>query len=185
MPTENIIALARLPRAQTASFTIIPTDTARAAISQNLGLSTLRKLRFEGQLIPENAHDWRLQAQLSATVVQPCVATLAPVTTRINQQIVRRYVADYDIAHGGEVEMPQDDTQDPLPPALDLNVVMEEALALSIPPYPRAVNAELTTHYFGPPGIPAMTDAAAKPLAGLVTIRDKITPPSNPDDQGE
>jgi hypothetical protein len=43
----------------------------------------VRKLRFIGTLEPEGAQDWRLTADLGATVVQPCVVTLAPVTTRL------------------------------------------------------------------------------------------------------
>ena len=51
------------------------------ALAQELGLEKLRKLRLKGTLHPEGQSGWRLEAELGATIVQPCVITLAPVTT--------------------------------------------------------------------------------------------------------
>jgi hypothetical protein len=53
--------------------------------------------------------------RLGATVVQPCVATLAPVTTRIETGVTRRYLADWQEPEGEEAEMPEDDTTEALP----------------------------------------------------------------------
>jgi len=44
-------------------------------IAEELGLSDLRKLRLQGRVF-EDGTDWVLDAQLGATVVQPCVVTL-------------------------------------------------------------------------------------------------------------
>jgi uncharacterized metal-binding protein YceD (DUF177 family) len=128
----------------------------------------VRKLRFEGTLHPEGRADWRLEADLGATVVQTCVVTLEPVTSRIDEAVMRRYAAEVDQPEGaGEYEMPEDDTLEPLPAVLDLGAVMAEALALALPPFPRARGADLGEAVFAPPGVQAMRDDDALPFAGL------------------
>jgi hypothetical protein len=86
-------------------------------------------------------------------VVQPCVVTLAPVTTRIEEKVERRFRADLpEPAPGAEVEMPEDDALEPLPETLDLGRVLIEALALAVPEYPRADGASLGEAVFTEPG---------------------------------
>ena len=67
---------------------------------------------------------------LGATVTQACVVTLAPVITRIEETVTRRYLADMPEPEGEEVEMPEDDSAEPLPVIIDPGAVMIEALAL-------------------------------------------------------
>jgi hypothetical protein len=47
--------------------------------------------------------------------------------------------------------MPEDDTTEALPERLDLSAVMAEALALALPDYPRAPDAEMETGNSPPP----------------------------------
>lgn len=170
----HILPLARLPRGHERSFEITPDAPARAALAAELGITSVRKLRLVGQLVPEGARDWRLEAMLGATVVQPCVITAEPVTTRIDEKILRRYLADLEEPEGDEVEMPEDDSAEPLPATLDLWAILTEALALALPLYPRAEGAELDSAVFAPPGTEPLTDEQAKPLAGLAALRDKL-----------
>ena len=159
-------------------FRLIPTSEDLEEMASALGLSALRKMSFEGKLIPEGKRDWRLEGVLGATVVQPCVATLAPVTTRLDVAVKRSYVADLiedtDANPTQEVEMPEDDSVEPLPPTLSLSSVAEEALALAAPDYPRAEGAELGVTQFTEPGRAAMTDEDTKPFASLKALRDKL-----------
>jgi uncharacterized metal-binding protein YceD (DUF177 family) len=157
-----------------------PDAEAREAAAAELGLLALRKLRLTGELVPEGREDWRLDARLGATVVQPCVVTLAPVTTRIDVDITRHYSADFVEPEADEAEMPEDDTTEPLPERLDLSAVMLEALALALPDYPRAEGAELAERQFAGPGVAPMTDEDAKPLAGLAALRDRLKPEEDP-----
>jgi uncharacterized metal-binding protein YceD (DUF177 family) len=113
-------------------------------------------------------------------VVQPCVVTLAPVTTRIDIDITRRYSATHVEPEADEAEMPEDDTTEALPDRLDLTAVMLEALALALPDYPRAEGAELAERQFAAPGVAPMTDADAKPLAGLAALRDRLKTDEEP-----
>lgn len=173
-PTPHLIRFAALREARALPFSLTPDAEARAALAERLGLIALRKLRFEGELVPEGKRDWRLEARLGATVVQPCVVTLEPVTTRIDEDITRRYLADLPAQpEGEEVEMPEDETVEPLPQTLDLEEVMAEALALALPLYPRVEGAELGEAGFTEPGKRPMRDEEAKPLAGLAELLKK------------
>lgn len=179
----QVLDLRRRARAA-ISFSLLPDAAARQAAAGSLGIEAVRKLRFEGVLEPAGGDDWRLEAALGATVVQPCVVTLAPVTTRIDTRVTRLYLADYAEPEGEEVEMPEDDTVEPLPDRLDLSAVMLEALALALPDYPRAEGAELGEANFAGPGVTPMTDDEAKPLAGLAALRDRMRDGSD-DESGD
>lgn len=173
--TPRIVRLSTLGGRSPVRVVMAPDADACREIADRLGLSGLRKLRLEGALVPEGRADWRLEARLGATVVQPCVVTLAPVTTRIDVPVTRRYVEDMAAPAGDEIQMPEDDTEEPLPEALDLTEVMEEALALALPLYPRAEGAELGAAVYGPPGAEPLTDEAAKPFAALAALRRSET----------
>lgn len=175
-PPFDRLSLARLPRGSARSFEIVPDAATRAALAEDLGLLALRKLRFTGQVLPEGARDWRLEAMLGATVVQPCVVTAEPVTTRIDDPVTRRYLAEMPEPEGDDVEMPEDDSAEPLPDVLDLSAVLAEALALALPLYPRAQGAALEQTVFAAPGVAPLTDEDARPLAGLAALRDRLSP---------
>ena len=135
-------------------------------MAAELGIPGVRKLRLEGRLVPEGRQDWRLEATLGATVVQDCVVTLAPVVTRIDEAVERRYLAQLPEMEGGEHEMGAEDVE-PLPGALDAGEVMLEALALALPPFPRAEGAELGEVVAAAPGVEPLTAERARPFAGL------------------
>ena len=172
---SRILRLSDLRSRGETGFALTPTAEERAAVADALGILGVRKLRFEGQLAPAGAADWRLTAELGATVVQACVATLEPVVTRIDEPVARTYARDFDFPDGGaEVEMPEDDTIEPLPATIDLGAVMLEALSLALPAFPRADGAEVGQVLAAGDGIAPLTDEAAKPFAGLAGLRDKL-----------
>lgn len=173
--SATLVRFADQPQGRTYDFLIEPDAPAREALANTLGISGIRKLRFEGSLAPEGRKDWQLTATLGATVVQPCVATLAPVSTRIDEAISRRYLANMPAPEAGEVEMPEDDTIESQPAELDLLQVMAEALALALPSYPRASDADLVDISVTEPGIAPLTDADMKPFAGLAALRDQLS----------
>ena len=156
-------------------FTLRPDAEARAALAAELGILSIRKLSFFGEIAPDGADDLCLTAELGATVVQPCVVTLEPVTTRIDEKVTRRYTPDMPEApEGDEIEMPEDDTLEPLPREIDLARVMAEALALALPPWPRAEGVDPVEVSVTEPGKQAMTDDDAKPFAALKSLRGKL-----------
>jgi uncharacterized metal-binding protein YceD (DUF177 family) len=163
---------------------LTPDAEARAAIAAHLGIPAIRKLRFAGRLAPEGRRDWVLEATLGATVVQDCVITLAPVTTRIDEPVTRHYMADLpDIgpaAGHAEVEMPEDDSLEPLPASLDLAEVMIEALSLALPPFPRAEGAALGEITVTEPGAVPLDAETVRPFAGLAGLKDRLGGGGNP-----
>lgn len=174
IPSEPVRLAGAQPR-EPREVALEPGPGARAAIAAELGLSALRKLRLTGRLLPEGRDDWRLEAELGATVVQPCGVTLQPVTTRIDEPVTRRWLANPPVpAEGAEVEMPEDDSAEPLVASVDLVQVMIEALSLAIPPFPRAEGAGLGEAVYAPPGQAPLTDEAIRPFAGLAGLRDKL-----------
>lgn len=173
-PPSHVIRVADLNPGSGRSFEIEPDADWRAAITAELDLTGLRKLRFTGRIVAEGKADWRLEGHLGATVVQDCVVTLEPVTTRIEEEVVRRYLTDLPEPEAGEVEMPEDDSIEPLPREIDLGVVMIEALSLALPPFPRKPDAELGEVVVTEPGAKPLRDADLKPFAGLASLRDKL-----------
>lgn len=173
--SDPMVALARLPR-KSHSFALMPSAEELAAIAGDLSLLALRKVRLTGTLSPVAKNDWLMTAQLGATVVQPCTVTLAPVTTRIDEPVGRRYVDQWDTPEAGtETEMPDDDSAEPLPPSLDLREVLHECLSLSLPLYPRAGGVGFEDVQTAEPGVTPMTDEDVKPFAGLAALRAQLT----------
>ena len=156
-------------------FSIAPDAPARARLARELGITGIRKLSFQGTLEADGNSDWKLEATLGATVIQPCVVTLEPVVTRIDRQVLRRFIAGLaPPQEGEETEMPEDETIEALPDEIDTARIMAEALALALPDYPRSNGAMLETDSFAPPGVTPMADEDTKPFAGLAGLRDKL-----------
>lgn len=147
---------------------------ARQALAKALDISEVRKARLTGEIAPHGGRDWHLTAKLGATVVQPCGVTLEPVVTRIDEQVTRTYVANYEEPDGSEIEMPEDDTVEPIPAVLDLDAVLQEALVLALPAFPRAEGVELGAAVYTEKGATPMTDEDAKPFAGLGALIDQL-----------
>lgn len=174
MPAPDLLRIADLSTSGPTPFLIEPDAAGRRAIADALGLVELRKLRFQGTIRPDGKRDWLLQAELGATVVQSCVVTLEPVGTRIDQPVQRLYVHDLEMPDEAEVEMPEDDSLEPLGREVDLQAVMTEALSLALPLYPRKDSAGSGDSVHTEPGKTALTDADLRPFAGLAALRDKL-----------
>jgi len=129
------------------SFEIRPDAATLTDIARDLALDGLKKLSFKGSVKTIGKSDWQLDGTLGATVVQPCVVTLDPVSTRIDVPVSRLYVHDFEQPNTTEEEMPEDDSQEPL--------------------------GTLTVTE---PGKTPMTDEDAKPFAGLAALKDSLTP---------
>lgn len=158
------------------AFLLTPSPTQMNALAGEMGISSLKKMRFKGVIKPVGDKDWQIIAHLGASVVQPCVTTLVPVGTRLETDITRTFIADHteEFAPDEEVEIPEDDTVDPLPILLNISNLACEALAMALPDYPRAADAELSVTQFSEPGKDAMTDDDAKPFASLKALRDNL-----------
>lgn len=186
--TNSVFRVADLPHNRPTSFELRPASSELLGLADELGLSGLRKLVFTGEIYSSGRANWALKGHLGATVVQPCVVSLTPVTTRIEVDAERRFLADMETPEDDtEVEMPQDDNSEPLGSHIDIATVMAETLALALPVYPRATDADLGEAVFTEPGQVAMTKQAARPFAGLASLRDQLEgrPKDGPEDGSE
>ncbi|MGM0661221.1 MAG: YceD family protein [Pseudomonadota bacterium] len=175
----DVLRLAHLRARGEQTFDLAPDAAARKMIAGELALSDLRKLRLQGRIF-EDGTDWRLEAHLGATVVQPCGVTLDPVTTRIDETVTRRFSPEADRPEdlpGDEREMPEDDTLEPLDHEIDLGRVLIEALSLALPLWPRVEGAEPARTTAAAAGAEPLTDEDTKPFAGLAGLRDKLKDP--------
>lgn len=176
-PNANRLRVAGLRQSGETPFAIEPDAAARDAVAQVLDIPGVRKLRFTGKITPRGREGWQLDGQLGATVVQSCIVTLEPVTTRIDTDVLRRFVPAHfleDPEAGSETEMPEDESLDPLGETIDLEAVMIEELSLALPPYPRKDGAALEDAQFAADGVTPMTDEDVKPFAGLAALKEKM-----------
>ncbi|MEQ6248224.1 DUF177 domain-containing protein [Sulfitobacter sp. HNIBRBA3233] len=181
-PSPTSLRVAELSTKAPTPFDVRPGKPAMAELQSLLGLEGLRKLSFTGQIAPTGSADWLLTGMLGATVVQPCVVTLEPVTTRIDVPVQRTYLRDFDLPDEPEVEMPEDDTAEQLGAWIDPGRVMQEELALALPEYPRKAEAPLEPVRVTEPGKTPMQDEDARPFAGLADLKAKLDAGSKDDE---
>jgi len=175
LPTHPLRSAA-LPTRKPFRFDLRPDAAGRAAIAADMGLLDLPALRLKGEIRPSGRNDFELEADLTADVVQPCSVTLAPVPASLSEKVRRLFIADWHDPEGDEVEMPEDDSSEPLPETIDLVTVAMEALALALPLYPRAPGAELGEAVFAAPGTAPLRDDDLRPFAGLAALKAKLDP---------
>jgi uncharacterized metal-binding protein YceD (DUF177 family) len=162
------------------AFDIAPTPAESAALARLMDARAVRKLRLTGRLAAAPGGAWRLDATLGATVVQTCVVTLDPVTTRIDTP-VRRLFAPAAATDGPEIVIAavddDEDATEPLGERIDLGLVATEALALALPAYPRREGAALGEDAVcGPPGAAPLAAGEVRPFAALAALRAKPDP---------
>ena len=174
MTASPPLRVADLPQNAPTPFELRPGAAELETLKQALDLLGLRKLSFVGTVRAQGKRDWILTGKLGATVVQPCVITLEPVTTRVETPVRRVFLADWDEPDDPEFEMPEDDETEALGPEIDPAAIMAEALSLALPQYPRKDDAALDQTAFTEPGKQAMTDDEVKPFAGLAGLRDAM-----------
>lgn len=177
-PYSHPLRPTELAQRKPTRFTLAPDAEARALIAAWAGIEALPRLRFQGALTPRGRRDWQLEAELAAEVVQACVVTLAPVTTKITEPVERRWLADLPEPAADEAEIPEDVGTEQLPDVIDLGAVMLEALELAIPLYPRAPGAEFGAAEVTDAGLAPVRDDALRPFAGLAgMLKAKSEPP--------
>lgn len=148
---------------------LAPDAGARAALAGEMGLLALPALRLTGTLRAVGAQDWLLEGRLLAEAVQPCVVSLAPVPAHLDEALRRRWSPDLALPEGEEAEM-GDDEVEPLGAVIDLGAVLAEALALALPPWPRAPGAELPAEAGAEAEPGAEADDRRKPFADLSAL---------------
>ncbi len=174
LPVHARLRVAQLSPDRPAAFDLTPDEDALRVLSGLVGATRLRKVRFVGAVSAMGGGGWQLKGHLGATVVQPCRTTLVPVTTRIEENVERRYLPGLVEVASDEAALPVDVDAEPLPEVIDPAAVMVEALALAVPGFPRAPDAESPEAVFAGPGIAPLRDADVHPMASLAALRDRM-----------
>ena len=172
--SKRVYRVADLQQNQKTSFLITADADELKALAQDVKVTSIKKLRFEGAISALGKRDWGLKAELGFTVVQPCVVTLEPVTTRVDVPVERQFIAGYETPEEEEFELTDDENTEALGAEINDEEIMKEALALALPLYPRKDDAALAETNFTEPGKKAMSDEDARPFAGLESLRDKL-----------
>lgn len=169
------VALSDLPRNRPFSFDIAPSETEAKAMALLLDAQSVAKLRFSGTVSYDAQDQLILRAHLGVTVTQSCVVTLKPVRTRIEEDIQRRFIEDFDIEEPEyQIREEGDEDLDLLRDPIDLGVIATESVALAMPHYPRAEGAALDDANFAEPGVTPLKDEDMRPFASLAALREKM-----------
>jgi len=183
MPTTTqsryALRVADLSQSREVKVAVTPTASEREALQAELDLLDLRKVTLTGTLSPLGKRDWQLRATLGATVVQTCVATLDPVTTRIDTEVERAFLKAFEDTDEPETEMSDEDHVEALGSYIDPLAILAEALSLALPLYPRAGALDPIEIRVTEPGKQPMSDEEAKPFAGLAALKDQLTDPKD------
>ncbi len=89
---ERRLPIRKLSGRESIRFRIVFEKHELETVESLLGVTSIRKMMFSGVLAPGRNGSWTLTGELGATVVQPCVATLRPVTTRVEERVERMFV---------------------------------------------------------------------------------------------
>lgn len=171
----RVLDLAQMGDGQEFDFDIAPDAEESEAIAKLMGAQSVRKMKFTGTLAPLESAGWELRGQFGATVVQTCVVTLDPVTTRIDQPVRREFRPVEGKVDADILLSPEDDEEiEPLGRLIDLGLVAIETLALALPAYPRKEGAELGQKTFAAEGVTPLQDEDTKPFAALAALKDRL-----------
>lgn len=162
-------------------FTYTPDKAEREVLARDIGLLALHALELTGEVRPHGRDELVLEARLVARADQPCSVTLVPVPAKIDEPVRRRYIADYQTPEGDEVEMPEDDTVEPMPEMIDLAEIAAEALALALPLYPRAPGVDFTQALHAGDGVAPLSDQDVKPFSALQGLAEQLKGKAKPD----
>lgn len=172
---RKILRFADVSKSAPTALLVEPSSDTLAEIARDIGADKLRKTRFQGQIRPMGKTDWEISGSLGATVTQACVVTLDPVVTCIEEPITRRFVANFESEiTSDEVEMPEDDTIEPLVDEIDLHALLSESLALAIPAFPRSDAAQAVNLTVTEPGKAPLKEEDLKPFAGLAKLKETL-----------
>jgi uncharacterized metal-binding protein YceD (DUF177 family) len=135
----------------------------RRALAQRFGILGIDRLAAEVRLNPV-PRGFRLDAALEAEVLQECVVTLDPVSSRIEEtfSLVYGEVNESDAQDMAGAE--EDIVEEPPGEELDIGEAVAQQLSLALDPYPRAPGASLPAEALPPA-------EAEHPFAALAKLK--------------
>jgi len=148
------------------------------ALAEYLGVDAVENFQSELAVRRWRKHGATVEGAVSADIVQPCVVTLEPVRTHVNETVSARFlpasmlqpkkITDEEIV----IDPLAEDPPEPFDGReINLGLLLLEHLALGIDPYPRAPGAVIPA---------SLTQAAIEsekrpnPFQVLAQLRDKL-----------
>lgn len=137
MFTTHQIPLLRLDKSRTHEFSYVPDAKKISELTKFIEFRKITITSFKGILKPLG-DGVDLKGKLVGQATQNCVISGAPVHTKLNHDIIRKYRKDItafevDIAHEDNF----DDTYDVMPANLELDDLLCESILLLTPEYPK------------------------------------------------
>lgn len=145
-------------------------EAEREGLTRRFGLLSLDALSAEATLhrAGEVIH---AEGRIRAAVVQPCVASGAPVPATIDDSFKLRFIPEAEPGEEIELDAEDVDTTDYSGGAIDLGEAVAETLALSLDPFPRAPDADAVLKAAG---VLSEDEAVTGPFAALKALKDKL-----------
>lgn len=126
------------------TFDIVANDDECAALAQRFGVRSFSDLAAQVTLTKLGSdRRIRLEASVSADVVQSCVVTLDPVASHIDDRFSLVFEAGADQEHEAMVTLEGEDPPEPLAEGtIDIGAVVAEHLGLALDAYPRVPDVD-------------------------------------------
>ena len=174
--SEKIIIFSDLNASKSNSFRWQGDAINNSKIAEQISLISVEKLDFRGKISAQGKNKWLLTGNLGATATQECVVTLEAIKCRVDEKIKRIYVpmeeipsVEKDDRHDVKLEL--DENLEPLTKSLDLSLIAQEILALSLPDYPRSNNTDYVSISLGEDEKTNERDNQRNPFAILSTLK--------------
>jgi uncharacterized metal-binding protein YceD (DUF177 family) len=161
---RHIVAVAELPATGRTVKLALSADDA-AALCHELDLIALTDIAAELRLKPVGRDSLHVTGRVCGQVVQPCVVTLEPVTTIIDQPVDVTYAP----APSGRAQSEASDEDAPdvlIDGRVDVGQLAREFLVMAIPDYPRRADVP-------PVGEESSGSERQTPFAGLRETLDR------------
>ena len=152
--SDKIIIFSNLNATKSNSFCWQGDANNNSQIAEQLSLISVEKLDFRGKISAQGKNKWLLTGKLGATATQKCVVTLKAIKCRVEEKIQRIYVPIEEIPSvekddGRDIKLELDENLEPLTKSVDLSLIAQEILALSLPDYPRSNNTDYVSITLG------------------------------------
>ena len=177
---NSVVRLSEINQSKQFEFNLILSNKKISELVKRLDVLKIKKLSFLGTLSSLSLNEWKLKAELRATVKQRCVVSSEPVQTTINEKISRTFshLASQNTSEpddDGTSPVIFDDTLHELNDHIDLAEIIFEELTLILPLYPKIEGAKLGSYCVTEPGAKPLTEENIKPFAQLSELKDKLS----------
>ena len=176
---DSLVRFSEINQSKPFDFHFILSNQKIAELVKSLDLLSIKKVSLIGILSPLSINEWRLKAELRATVKQKCVISFKPVQTIVCEPINRTFSSSalqntFEADDDGISPVIFDDSLQEFNDEIDLMEIIFEELIIILPLYPKFEGAELGSYTVTEPGVRPLNDENLKPFAQLSEFKDKL-----------